>query len=392
MKKGFTLIELLVVTLVIAILASIVFRLTGSVGSVGARQDTIMRMQKLENCLSGYYAAFGSYPPVVYRGSRDPFCKVDEFGIQITDEPPSTELTKEQIDAACKAQPVRATFPFNTMGQQETVKGISDMIQKLMREDSEYAEAFKEVPAAKYGFDGLSNPSQLSANQNATEWGDICLFQFGLMSFLLPRYLLMMGNEDNSIYDGYAQWFGNNSRPHKFETGVQYGSWAEMNPQVKPSALDRWKVEMMPSQSLTRRWLPNLERLCAGSGINSDFEFYGISIIDSEKSIPPSPMHPDAIQVYPTGGGGKSEHGGASQLYMLNYVTLADGWGNDFYYYSPPPYQGYRLWSAGENGTTFPPWYPPEQLSGLKDRAIQGAGMTVGQAIDDDIVQLSAMR
>lgn len=40
-------------------------------------------MQRLENCLSGYYAAYGSYPPVKLHGSRDYTLEVDEFsGIQ----------------------------------------------------------------------------------------------------------------------------------------------------------------------------------------------------------------------------------------------------------------------------------------------------------------------
>ena len=69
MKKGFTLIELLIVTVVIVALMGIMFRLTGIVGSTSERETTIARMQRLENCLSGYYAAFGSYPPVALHGS-----------------------------------------------------------------------------------------------------------------------------------------------------------------------------------------------------------------------------------------------------------------------------------------------------------------------------------
>ena len=43
-------------------------------------------------------------------------------------------------------------------------------------------------------------------------------------------------------------------------------------------------------------------------------------------------------------------------------MTVRDGWGNDFYYYSPAPYQSYVLWSAGPNEKTFPPWVDLEQF------------------------------
>ena len=68
MKKGFTLIELLVVTVVIVALMSVIFRLTGIVGGTSAQETTVFRMQCLENCLSGYYAAFGAYPQVPLQG------------------------------------------------------------------------------------------------------------------------------------------------------------------------------------------------------------------------------------------------------------------------------------------------------------------------------------
>ena len=63
-NSGFTLIELLVVTVVIVALMGVIFRLTGIAGGTSAKETTVFRMQCLENCLSGYYAAFGSYPPV----------------------------------------------------------------------------------------------------------------------------------------------------------------------------------------------------------------------------------------------------------------------------------------------------------------------------------------
>ena len=80
-SRGFTLIELLIVTVIIVTLMAIVFRLAGSGGDSTARAKTLSRLQKLSNALSGYYAAFGSYPPVPLQGrSRDIYTRVDKYG------------------------------------------------------------------------------------------------------------------------------------------------------------------------------------------------------------------------------------------------------------------------------------------------------------------------
>ena len=81
-SRGFTLIELLIVVVVITTLLGLMFRLAGVGEDQAKRNRTIARMQKLEFALSGYYAAFGSYPPVPLHGSRDIFCDVNDHGIQ----------------------------------------------------------------------------------------------------------------------------------------------------------------------------------------------------------------------------------------------------------------------------------------------------------------------
>ena len=60
-----------------------------------------------------------------------------------------------------------------------------------------------------------------------------------------------------------------------------------------------------------------------------------------------------------------SEPGSASTSgqYILEEVTMVDGWGHDFYYHSPAPYQSYIVWSAGSDGKTFPPFVARDKLS-----------------------------
>ena len=78
--------------------------------------------------------------------------------------------------------------------------------------------------------------------------------------------------------------------------------------------------------------------------------------------------------------GGYADSG--SNLYLLDGITMRDGWGRDFYYYSPPPYQSYTVWSSGPNGSTFPPWVDRSALQGDANRCI-------GYWVRDDIVNIS---
>ena len=133
MKKGFTLIELLIVVVVIATLAGLVFRLAGVGGDQARRNSTITRMQKLEFALSGYFSAFGSYPPVPLHGSRDIFCGVNDHGIQMSSGGSSennerSKLNWPQVRAACLSQPVACEFPYNgeSTEAKETMKHLAD--------------------------------------------------------------------------------------------------------------------------------------------------------------------------------------------------------------------------------------------------------------------------
>ena len=82
MKKGFSLVEMLIVVTVLVTLMAITFRLGAIGGTSSYRNTTVSRLQRLENCLSGYYAAFGSYPPVPLQGrSRSIYTRVDENGV-----------------------------------------------------------------------------------------------------------------------------------------------------------------------------------------------------------------------------------------------------------------------------------------------------------------------
>jgi len=370
MKRGFTLVELMIVAVVLVTLMAIVFRIAGITGPYEARARTIKRMQCLENCLSGYYAAFGSYPPVKLHGSRDIYLSVDKWGIQEEDGQTVSSLSWGSVKAACRSQPIAARYPFSSDSSvQEMVRIVSEELMRRSTSDEKEYEAYrKNVGVLGNGFDALARPSGEIDNPRATDWREVQIFQFGLMSYLLPRYLFMtLGDE--GLYDGtYAQWDTDNSAQKQCHgDGRSTYTWASMRSDVFNN---HWAyVEMIPSQAACARWMPNLEGI-----VSCGQTFFGVDTRDPRSSSPINVDNPYPEVFCPTKN--------PSNQYVLDGMTVRDGWGNDFYYYSPPPYQSYRLWSSGADGRTFPPWIELSSLQG-NDR------ITAGRWMADDITSMS---
>ena len=400
MKKAFTLVELMVVVVVIAILASISFKIAGLGDNSSARSKTIASMQRLENAISGYFAAYGSYPPVALQGrSRNIFYETNGYGIQQVSKNPSTSIKLDedegwnQVEAACRAQPVSMEFPYAS-SRSDFVRAVSESLKQL----HESGTPGYENPALAYGFDALDNPEMLSGKNKdgngvkAGDWTNIQIFKFGLMSYLLPRYLLMMGhgngnnNESSgstSLYDDFNQWGDNNAMPCRFEDGTQYETWGALNSDLGRME-EKWKVSLIPSQAVCARWLANLEGLLSCND-SANTTVYGININGgSAPSLSSENANP---KIYSAGNSQSGTGTGGSQQYVLNEITCKDGWNRDFYYYSLPPYQNYRLWSAGPNGKTFPPWIPDEEIENNPE--LQKFKGRIRNWVADDIVHMS---
>lgn len=337
-------------------------------------------MQKIENCLSGYYAAFGSYPPVKLHGSRNYRLRVNKYGIQqVNEDPDNGELVWDRVNAACRSQPVAMNYPY-TSDMSEYVNKVSEALTEL-HNNSDPDSPYAKNKALAYGFDALAQPSNLGAEkQKSSSWSDTQIFRFGLMSYLLPRYLIMMQHSDTSIYDKFFQWGDNNELPCRFEDGTQYENWQELAEDISRDN-EKWKIALMPSQAVTARWLPNLE---GAIDCQMDLDLYGIkvgsgSMSDVNVRNPNPPLH--------SGEDSQSgENAGHSQKqYVLDGITIMDGWSNELYYYSKPPYQAYRLWSAGANGKTFPPWVPEEELNDFS----AAEKKKILNWISDDIVHMT---
>ena len=383
MKKGFTLVELLIVVVVLVILMTIAFRLGGIGDETTKRNRTINRMQRLENCLSGYYAAYGSYPPVKLHGSRDYMLKVNKYGLQCEDEAPDSVLKWENVEAACKSQPMAMCWPFSRHWA-PFVNALSQMRMKT-----------KKNPSTLDSFYALEDNSTISQWGDRSSWSDVHIFKFGVLSYLLPRYLIAMkgggsssGDVDKQLYSNQSQWTMNNQLPCRFESGVPYGNWDEVCEEVYQ---EPWRIAVLQSQAVCARWLPNLEETVA---MMFEMEAYGIKLKEPNNDGDAN----NKFEVYDASklGSGGSSASGSGQNYALNRVTVCDGWGNEFYYYSLPPHQSYILWSGGANGMTFPHWIVGSELEQVLQKypdMVYGTNgekkMPLQQVIADDIVQMS---
>ena len=368
-SSGFTLVELLIVTVVIVTLMGIVFRLAGVGGDSRALSRTLSRLQRVENALSGYYAAYGSYPPVPLQGrSRDINVRVDDRGVQAgpderLQEPnlsSPNDDAKRQVEAACRAQPVAVLYPFSMLSH-----GGADAKAERM------VEAYKSTLDGNWGFNPLKNAGSVG---DGKDWHQVNVFQFGLLSFLLPRYQFMLRG-DPSWYKGdrAKQWLANNQVPCQIGNGIPYENWKEIQNYLYSSGNEKEKalIAALPSQAVCARWMPNL----AGTIVGGDW-FFGVDTADDlgrhYLSGAPYDALPDpksskwVHQASPRG------FNNSGSLYLLDGMTVADGWGHELYYYSEVPYQSYRLWSAGPNGYTFPPWLDVNSFQGKARETIVG--------------------
>jgi len=401
-NSGFTLIELLVVTVVIVALMGIMFRLTGIAGSASATETTVYRMQRLENCLSGYYAAFGSYPPVPLQGaSRNIYRRTDEIHPWVQSNDPNdvhsetasfdTDEVRYSIEAACRAQPVSASYPpphklpdpydtSRTVDSIDAFRNYQDAVKKAL-DAGAYTEG--EDTIKKWVDEDITDVSQGGALDAYKDEISVCNFRFfryGLMSFLLPRYLFMLDYTKGSsavanAIKNYKQWTDENPLPAFMASGLPYSDWSKFC-----ENLDREdgmiKAELIPSQAACARWMPNLENVVSGKRTR----FFGIDIGESGNIGIPAVRDAASFTLQAPRKAGSRNFG--PQRYPLLSYTVKDGWGVDFYYYSPAPHQSYVLWSSGKDQRTFPPWVDLSQLS-QANRKIAIGWMT------DDIKHLS---
>ena len=391
MKKAFTLVEMLVVVVVLVTLMGIAIRL-GAIGTDSShRNATISRMQRIENALSGYYAAFGSYPPVAVHGSRNIYLPVNGNGIQ-TEDSPKTDILNwneigekeeveawEQVEAACRSQPFAARFPFSDDSEWSPI--IEEISNGLVSYVEDHPDSVSEhrKQVLKSGFRNAKDVIGIlkNAGGDETDWRLIEVFQYGVMSFLLPRYYFMC-RSDIDFYRDFDQWKGVNKCPRNPFKRDENRDWNDIQHDARSEkARDKARILSVPSQAVCARWMPNFEGIVDSN--YSELTVFGINIANKDNDSPNALSAENVnIRIYSPGG---SKSSGGDQ-YVLDSLTILDGWGSEFFYYSESPYQSYTLWSSGPNRRTFPPWFPKDSL---KSKELE----CVGKWIEDDIMRLS---
>ena len=352
--RGFTLVELLVTVLVMVILMAVSFRLMHTGDGAVARSRTQDRLQRLQNCLSGYRAAFGHYPAVPLHGVRDIYLEANDYGIQT--ERRTSKVVWRNVRAAILSQPVTTEFPFDTENK-EAKTDIAD----ASAADVAWSKAAKTrggdptaVAVYAKGYKPFS-ASLVATQKNQTSWRDVQVFRFGLLSFLLPRAQFMLFGE-KLVYEKYAQWPEQNELAEYYdpETGKPLkSSWSTLAAAMRTGGADRKAILASCSQAACARWLPNLAGIVRGGGT-----YYGIDTSDGKAFREREDELRDAeaadLLIHASG-----KPDAPKTAYVLDGLTVLDGWENEFYYYSPAPHRTCRIWSAGSDRKTLPPWIDP---------------------------------
>ena len=319
-RTAFTLIELMIVVALVGVLIAGVFKLVGVVGKSNQRATTIQRLQKLENAISGFYAEYGSYPPVPRHASPDPTQETteDRDSSSYSGGSASSQFIARSTRAA-GSQPSTYEFPCR------------------QEHDARMASWFKA-----HGQNVISANLALGSFGNESEWSETKAFKFGLLSFLLPRLRMMAEFDDN------YQIRGNKGPNPAFFARKQ---WTRYNLATQGS----YQTQLERESTACARWLPNL------AGLVGDGEVVMGVNLSAGRGVEYTTYMQRGTRI------------------GLRCLSVIDAWDRPFFYQSLPPYQSYRVWSAGPDGATFPPDYPLELLSAT-DRAI------VAKIIADDIV------
>lgn len=332
-RQAFTLIELMVVVVVISILMGGVFKLLSATSKVNKTAATKAKMERLENAISGFYAEYGMYPPVILHGTPDHDPETsgnkDDFDNDLSWG--SDEEKARAAAWAAKCQPTAFEYPYPVevdayVGKKFPAEGVNGTLGKNAHKEPE------------------------------TDWQKIKMFKFGLLSFLLPRVELLRvppkgetWQDDDPRFPQKKFFFSEQWKENNLTSRIGESS--------DEALLKALHTQRAIENKACARWLPNLEGQIEGGlatvlGVatrRSDSERFRVSAAGDDNT-------PAKGQVY------RAKEGNSTKTVLLR-ATIVDGWNQEFFYHSDPPYQSYRLWSAGANKKTFPPWVPLSSVS-----------------------------
>ena len=327
-RQAFTLVEMMIVVAIIAVLIGGVFRMMSAAGEKNKESTTVTRIERLQNALSGYYAEYGSYPPVKQYESPDPEYEYGPSTLVngcITKTPEPVVFSSDSAEKSARRQSIAYEYP--------SLQSIDDYIMIKYKNSRSAGQVF-------------GGQNLWAADLLWSDWNTLPLFKLGLLSYLLPKAHIAWGPITETKSDfRYANVFKSRQ-------------WTTKDPDQYKIA-DQIAAQMEIEKRTVARWLPNFEKIIYGGDRQMGIDLRAASTEDN-------------IQLM-----GHTAPGGNQEFYV-QIMTIHDGWGKELYYYSPAPYQSYRVWSSGRDGKTFPPWIP------LKDYKYK---TQAAQWIEDDIVR-----
>lgn len=333
--QAFTMVEMMIVLSIIAILMAATFRLMRAASQEKKIAETRAKITRIQNALSGYYAQYGQYPPVPFYTDQSPENVSENLDsgdvIGVND-------WEARADACARSQPLAYEYP--------TPSGMKTFIPR------QFELWGYKAPNDVWPIDDVIDNIPVGKS----DWKDVKLFKFGLLSFLIPRLetaYYVQGQPQNKVFTK-EQWLDQNP-----------GTKLPLNSTLSISDFERQVASQRAAENeACAKWLPHLEGLvCGGHTV------LGINLAGSG-----------------TKGWLKARRMGApiSHLVAVLTATIVDGWDRELYYWSQPPYLSYRIWSAGPDGKTYPPWIDSGDQTtdyGKADRRKKIAGWT-----KDDIV------
>jgi len=346
-KQAFTLVEIMVVITVIAILMAASFKLMRAAAHEKKVAETKAKMERIQNALSGYYAYYGRYPDVAFATSLDP-AQATAYDFAEGMSGPRSKDRMEDGNWELRAQWCARAQPFTFMHPPPQTMNmfIPDYFRETMDLDVVSPNTLAtSIPVDKPG------------------WNELKVFNFGLMSYLVPRMEAThfgSGLDINTLLYGNAQWYENNPATPR-DLPATSGGGAEFNKKIN--------AQRQAENEACARWLPHLEKIVNG----------GSRILGIDLGVPGQSKGSSLTPVWEPSLG---------RLVATTRMICKDAWGNEFFYHSMPPYQSYILWSAGANGMTYPPWVDSADPDSDYAKSDNGKSRkeTISEWTKDDIV------
>ena len=189
-------------------------------------------------------------------------------------------------------------------------------------------------------------------SRSANKWNEFPVFTFGLASYFYPRYWSTGQVSPKEFYDGLDAEDVLRSPQNKAIFDNIINQWREHNNR----SVDKVNIQdMNKDMTAIKKLMPLLDA-----------------------SIESYVQNKQRVWKVTSWGCGEYQYEGPHHFYNgREYanaaVTFQDKWDRELHYQSNPPYDSYRIWSAGPNGSTHNPMCDsPASCSKCKDDIVAG--------------------